>query len=81
MRAWMRDRGLLLSNVALFVLFFCGMALTGLHVYNSDQTEHGQPPVSFVNYLGTSRPRRTRTRATPRSRRRRPGRYARAAGC
>ena len=54
MRSWIRDRGLLLANIALFVVFFGGMVIAGVQAYNSDQTEHGQETVSLLRYLGTS---------------------------
>jgi Domain of unknown function (DUF6766) len=53
MRTWLRDHGLLLANLALFLIFIGGMALTGHRVYNSDQTEHGSSPISFGQYLAT----------------------------
>jgi hypothetical protein len=53
MRSWFRDHGLLLVNLALFVIFIGGMALSGVRVYNSEQAEHGDSPVSFASYLTT----------------------------
>ena len=53
MRTWLRDRGLLLANLILFVVFIAGMALTGFRVYNSEQAEHGGETVSFLGYLTT----------------------------
>ncbi len=53
MRIWLRDRGLLLANLALFLIFITGMALSGHNVYNSDQMEHGGSPISFGRYLAT----------------------------
>ena len=41
MRTWLRDHGLLLANLALFVVFIGGMVLTGVRVYNDEQIEHG----------------------------------------
>jgi len=35
MREWLRDHGLLIANLALFVIFFGGMVLSGVRVYNS----------------------------------------------
>ncbi len=52
-RSWLRDHGLLLANLALFVIFFGGMVLSGVRVYNSDQLEHGQAAVSLLQYLGS----------------------------
>jgi hypothetical protein len=54
MRHWIRDRGLLLANIALFVVFFGGMVLSGVRVYNADQQSHNEPGVSVVGYLTTS---------------------------
>ena len=51
MRAWLRDHGLLLANLALFVIFIGGMVLSGVRVYNSEQTEHGAAGVRFGRYL------------------------------
>jgi hypothetical protein len=53
MRGWLRDHGLLIANVALFVIFFGGMVLSGVRVYNSDQLEHGEQAVSLSRYLTT----------------------------
>jgi hypothetical protein len=53
MRTWLRDHGLLLANLALFVVFIGGMTLTGERVYNSDQLEHGGSAVSLWGYLRT----------------------------
>ena len=50
-RAWMRDRGLLLSNVVLFLIFFAGMVASGYQVYNDEQTEHGQQAEPIGRYL------------------------------
>jgi hypothetical protein len=53
MRTWLRDHGLLLANLALFVVFIGGMALSGVRAYNSEQQEHGGSPVSLWGYLTT----------------------------
>ena len=53
MRTWLRDRGLLLVNLALFAVFFAGMVLTGVQTYNAEQAEHGDDVVSLLGYLGT----------------------------
>ena len=47
MRTWVRDHGLLLVNLALFVVFIGGMVLAGVRVYNSEQLEHDGSPVSL----------------------------------
>jgi Domain of unknown function (DUF6766) len=53
MREWLRDHGLLIANLALFVIFFGCMVLSGVRVYNSNQIEHGEQPVSLGGYLSS----------------------------
>ena len=42
-RRWLRDNGLLLACLGLFVLFFAGMVLSGSAAYTEEQREHGSP--------------------------------------
>jgi len=51
MREWLRDHGLLIANLALFVIFFGGMIFSGVRVYNSEELQHGQHAVSLGGYL------------------------------
>ena len=51
MRPWLRDHGLLIANLLLFVIFFGGMVLSGVRVYNAQQLEHGEQAVSLGRYL------------------------------
>jgi hypothetical protein len=51
MKHWVGERGLLLANLGLFAVFFLGMVISGVQVYNSDQAEHGQAAVSLAGYL------------------------------
>ena len=51
MRAWLRDHGLMIANLLLFVIFFGGMVLSGVRVYNAQQLEHGEQTVSLGRYL------------------------------
>jgi hypothetical protein len=51
MREWLRDHGLLIANLLLFVVFFGGMVLSGFRVYNSEQLEHGEEAVPLGRYL------------------------------
>ena len=53
MRTWLRDRGLLLANLLLFLMFIGGMVLTGVRVYNDEERQHGGEPVSLLGYLTT----------------------------
>ena len=50
---WVREHGLLLANLGLFVIFFGGMAISGVAAYNEDQLMHGESAVSFGQYLGS----------------------------
>lgn len=47
------NRGLLLANVGLFLAFFIGMAVTGVRVYDQDQSDHGGAQVSLLQYMFT----------------------------
>ena len=61
MRNWLRDHGLLLANVLLFVAFFFGMTATGYRVSNNEQLEHGQsagPSAAISRAETSSRPLR-----------------------
>ena len=53
MRSWVRDHGLMLANLALFVIFFGGMIISGVGAYNAEQMEHGGTTVSLLGYLRT----------------------------
>jgi hypothetical protein len=53
MRNWAKEHGLLLANIALFVVFFGGMVLAGAASYSEDQQAHGEPAVSVLQFLGT----------------------------
>ncbi|WP_426975540.1 DUF6766 family protein [Pseudarthrobacter sp. O4] len=53
MSKWVRERGLLLANIGLFLVFFGGMILSGAADYSEDQVTHGESAVSVLEYLGT----------------------------
>jgi hypothetical protein len=53
MPAWIKNNGLLIANLLLFVVFLGGMTVAGWQVYNDDQLDHGSPPVGITEYLGT----------------------------
>ena len=53
MPAWVKNNGLLLANLLLFVVFLGGMTIAGWQVYNDEQAEHDSPPASLVEYVGT----------------------------
>jgi hypothetical protein len=51
---FLRENGLLLACLALFVLFFVGMVVSGAARYNQEQQEHGShEQISVVQYLTT----------------------------
>ena len=50
MKGFLRDNGLSLVLIALFVLFFAGQAVFGWLNYNDEQDEHYQPQIGFVQY-------------------------------
>jgi hypothetical protein len=52
-RRALKNNGLLLANLALFLMFLVGMALTGWNTYNEDQAAHGEALVGLWGYLGT----------------------------
>lgn len=51
LRKLFRENGLSIVMFGLFLLFWLGQSLTGLHSYNQEQQEHGQPAVSYGAYL------------------------------
>ena len=53
MRKWAKEHGLLLANLACFLVFFVGMVLSGAASYSEDQQAHGGPSVSVLEFLGT----------------------------
>jgi hypothetical protein len=54
MRRFFRDNGLSLVWFGLFFLaFIIGQTVVGQREYNSEQQEHGQPVVSYAEYLTT----------------------------
>jgi hypothetical protein len=53
---WIRDRGLTLLLLSMFLLAFVGQLVTGLAEYNAAQREHGQAVVTLGDYLATGHP-------------------------
>ncbi len=52
-RRILRDNGLSLTLLALFIVFLIGQALTGQRHYNDEQLKHGQEPVTLTEYVST----------------------------
>jgi hypothetical protein len=53
---WIRDRGLTLLLMAMFLLFVVGQLFTGLAEYNGEQGQHGLPTLAMNEYLETGHP-------------------------
>ena len=58
MRSWIRDQGLLLANLGLFVVFFGGMVLTGVQRLQRRSDRARQRPGLLGSTCGTGRLRR-----------------------
>jgi hypothetical protein len=55
MRRILRENGLAIVWLGLFFLTLVfGQSVVGQREYNNDQREHGQPQVSYVEYLGSA---------------------------
>lgn len=53
MRKFLHHNGLSVVLLALFLFSLLGQSLTGHRVLNEEQREHGQPTISFPEYLTT----------------------------
>jgi hypothetical protein len=53
MKRFLKDNGLSLVLLGLFVLSFVGQAWTGWRHHNQERQEHGQPLVGIGSYLGS----------------------------
>jgi hypothetical protein len=53
MKKIFRNNGLSLTLFVLFLISLLGQSLAGMHKYNNDQTEHGNPSVTFGEYLAS----------------------------
>ena len=51
MHRFLRDNGLTLAMLALFLVFLASQSATGYRVYDQEQTEHGEETVSYGDYL------------------------------
>ena len=54
MRRALRENGLSIVLLSLFLLFWLGQSVAGHRDYNSDQQEHNQPEVGYGRYLGSA---------------------------
>jgi hypothetical protein len=53
MRRVLRENGLTLALLGLFLASIVGQSLAGQLEYNEDQRDHGRPAVGYLQYLGT----------------------------
>ena len=53
MRRILHENGLSIVLFGLFFLSLAGQSVTGLKEYNDDQRDHGQPQISYTEYLLT----------------------------
>lgn len=53
LRTTLRNNGLSLVLIGLFSIFMVAQVYFGLHEYNDEQTEHGEPAVTLAEYLTT----------------------------
>jgi hypothetical protein len=54
MRRVLRENGLSIVLLSLFLLFWVGQSATGHREYNSDQQEQKRPQVGYLSYLGSA---------------------------
>jgi hypothetical protein len=54
MRRVLRENGLSIVLVSLFLLFWLGQSVAGHREYNSEQQEHNQPEIGYAGYLASS---------------------------
>jgi hypothetical protein len=52
-KRWVRHNGLVLVNVALFLVFLAGMAVAGWQTTNQELVDHGLAPQAFSAFLGS----------------------------
>jgi hypothetical protein len=50
----LHDNGLSIVLGLLFASFLAAQALVGVHVFNEERAEHGEPPVTLTRYLSSS---------------------------
>ena len=53
MKRVLRDNGLSLVLLLLFLAFWAGQSVACFHVYNGNQALHGNPVLTFPSYLAS----------------------------
>jgi hypothetical protein len=56
LKAWVHDRALTISLMAMFLFFLIGQVATGLWEYNDTRAEHGREAVTLSAYFATGHP-------------------------
>src|SRR5688572_14849747 len=54
MRRFLRENSLSLFFLGLFLISLVGQSVAGLFEFNDHQSQHGEPTVSYLRYLGSS---------------------------
>ena len=54
MRRFVRDNGLSLFFLALFLLALAGQSIAGYNLYNQEQVAHEAPTIGYLRYLVSS---------------------------
>lgn len=54
MRRILRENGLSIVLLTLFLVFLGGQSVAGLLEYNQDQLAHGEPAIGYLTYLGSA---------------------------
>ena len=55
MRRFVRNNGLAIAALAIFLaIWLVGQTWSGMRSYNEEQRDHGEPEISFVDYLTTA---------------------------
>lgn len=53
MKRFLRNNGLSLALLVMFLLTIVGQSVAGFFRYNEDQKEHGDPPLSYLEYIAS----------------------------
>lgn len=55
MRKLLRDNGLSIAVLTIFLVFLVAESVAGWRVYNDDLRDHGKPAVEYRTFIGTGR--------------------------
>lgn len=54
MKRTLRNHGLLIALLGLFIIIQIGLSLVGAQQYNNERADHGKAPVGYVDYLASA---------------------------